>query len=82
MSHTMSPHPIFVRERVLSASGAAGRLGQDQLVVYVCLCGSAVAIGMERILPLVSSRRQHFFPVVKIGSGHRLWRQFVGLNLG
>src|SRR5262249_30315699 len=30
MSHTMSPHPIFVRERVLSASDAAGRLGQDR----------------------------------------------------
>src|SRR5215831_5172040 len=30
MSHPMSPHPIFVRERVLSGSGAAGRLGQDR----------------------------------------------------
>jgi len=29
MSHQVRPHPISVRERVLSASGSADRLGQD-----------------------------------------------------
>jgi hypothetical protein len=39
------------------------------------------AMGMERILPLVSSRRQHFFHAEKINSGHRLWGQSLGSHL-
>ncbi len=37
-SPLMRPHPISVPEHVLSASGSAGRLGQDQLGNRQCGC--------------------------------------------
>src|SRR5215831_7956681 len=41
-SPTMRPSPTSLFERVWSASDSAGRLGQDRLVWYVCLCDSLV----------------------------------------
>src|SRR6516164_2549512 len=62
MSQIMRPHPLSVRERVLSGSGAAGRLGQGRLSgISMSLWLGCRIIGMGCILPLVSRRRQHGF---------------------
>jgi len=49
LSLIMWPHPLSVCERVRSASGAAGRLGQGRLGNRQCGCWT---IGMGRILHL------------------------------
>jgi hypothetical protein len=56
MSQTMRPHPISLRERVLSASGAAGRRGQDQLRNRQFGCWT---LGMDRSLSQESSGHQY-----------------------
>jgi len=56
----------------LSVSASTVRLGQDWLGSVRVSVVLLSAIGIDRILPLVSSRRQHFFHAEKIGSGHRL----------
>jgi hypothetical protein len=57
MSQIMRPPPLSVRERVLSGSGAAGRLSGISMSLWL---GCRI-IEMGCILPLVSRRRQHCF---------------------
>ncbi len=65
LSHIMRPHPISVREHVLSASGSVARLGQDQLGNRQC---GYRTIAMGRILHLYRVGVNTFFMLWREGN--------------